>query len=97
MPAAGKCLSRPRPPMNDEFACSCIGSAGGEEEEEKQEENHTASHQGLGKNSLQNSRPKSLFQGSLNYFQLRFSYCDDLGLNYVQLRFSSGDGAFVTG
>ena len=73
--AAGKRPSRPRPPMNDELAFSCIGNAGGkEEEEEKQEENHTASHLVFGKNSLQNSSPKRLFQGLLNYSQLLFSY-----------------------
>ena len=61
--------------MNDELAFFCIGNAGGEEEEEeKQEENHTASHRGFGKNILQNSIPKQLFQGRLNYSQLRFSY-----------------------
>ena len=90
MSAAGKHFSRPRPPMNDELASSCIGNAGGEEEEEKQEENHTASHQGFGKNSLQNSSPKQLFQGRLNYSQLLFSYGSGCGLNYVQLRFSYG-------
>ena len=74
MSAAGKHFSRPRPPMNDELAFSCIGSAGGEEEEEKQEENHTASHRGFGKHSLQHSSPKQLFQGRLNYSQLLFSY-----------------------
>ena len=75
-----------------------VGNAGGaEEEKEKQEENHTASHRGLGKNSLQNSRPKSLFESGLNYSQLRFSYGSGGGLNYAQLRFSYGDGVFVTG
>ena len=64
MSAARKRLSRPHPPMNDELAFSCIGNAGGEEEEEKHEENHTASHRGFGKNSLQNSSPKRLFQCS---------------------------------
>ena len=96
-PGRGGCL-RPvsglpgrAPPMNDELAFSCIGNAGGEEEEkEKQEENHTASHRGFGKNSLQNSSPKSIFQGGLNYSQLLFSYCDGFGLNYVQLRSSYG-------
>ena len=98
MSAAGKRLSRPRLPMNDELAFSCIGNAGGEEEDkEKQEENHTAPHRGFGKNSLQNSSPKSLFQGGLNYSQLLSSYGSGRGLNYVQLRFSYGCGRFVTG
>ena len=75
-----------------------VGNAGGaEEEKEKQEENHTVSHRGFGKNSLQHLSPKSLFQGGLNYSQLRFSYCSGFSLNYVQLRFSYGWGAFVTG
>ena len=58
-----------------------VGNAGGEEEEkEKQEENHTASNHGFGKNSLQNSSPKLIFQVSLNYSQLRFSYGVILGV-----------------
>ena len=92
MSATGKCLSRPRLPMNDELAFSCTGNPGGEEDEEKQEVNHTASQWGFGKNSLQNSSPKSLFQGGPNYSQLRFSYGSGGGLNYVQLRFSYGGG-----
>ena len=75
-----------------------IGNARGEEEEkEKQEEITQPPYQDFGKNSLQNSSPKSLFQCGLNYSQLLFSYGSGGGLNYAQLRFSYGDGTFVTG
>ena len=47
MSATGKCLSRPRLPMDDELAFSRIGNAGGEEEEkEEEDDNHTTSNSG---------------------------------------------------
>ena len=110
--AAGKRLSRPHTPMNDELPCSCwqCGGSGGREGEARGKSYSLPPgfrEEYLAKFNPETtfSRPPELlsvtvqlrFGRGLNYSQLRFSYGVGSGLNYVQLLFSYGRGCFVTG